>query len=486
MPDDQPTRDGGPDRQFFATERDPRLRLIIPAGVAVAFLMEQLDSTIITTAIPDIARSLGTTALRMNLAVTAYVLALAVFIPISGWFADRFGARRIFLAALVTFTAASALCGMAQSFPMLVATRALQGVGGAMMIPVGRLILLRSFPRDQLFTAMIYMSMPALIGPVIGPLAGGFITTYISWRWIFYINIPFGGLGIALALRYVEDGRGAAAARFDFRGFLMVGAGLALLQYGIEEIGRPTIPPAAVAGLLIAAALLLLTFALHARRAVAPAVDLTLLRLRSFRIGTLAGGLVRIGMNGVPFLLPLMFQVGFGMNPAESGTLTFCSSFGALLIRPLSPRLLRALGFDRVLFWGAVLGSASVAGFALLQPDTSRWLIAGYVAVFGLVRAIQFMTSNTLSYADTPADQLSRATSLGGVLQQLTVSLGVSLSAMLLGLIAGHGGALTPAVFHAVFLLMAIVPLLALPGFRGLRPEDGVAISGHRRGGSGQ
>ena len=266
----------------------------------------------------------------------------------------------------------------------------------------------------------------------------------------------------------------------------MVGAGLALLQYGIEEIGRPTIPPAAVAGLLIAAALLLLAFALHARRAVAPAVDLTLLRLRSFRIGTLAGGLVRIGMNGVPFLLPLMFQVGFGMNPAESGTLTFCSSFGALLIRPLSPRLLRALGFDRVLFWGAVLGSASVAGFALLQPDTSRWLIAGYVAVFGLVRSIQFMTSNTLSYADTPADQLSRATSLGGVLQQLTVSLGVSLSAMLLGLIAGHGGALTPAVFHAVFLLMAIVPLLALPGFRGLRPEDGVAISGHRRGGSGQ
>jgi Na+/melibiose symporter-like transporter len=208
-----------------------------------------------------------------------------------------------------------------------------------------------------------------------------------------------------------------------------------------------------------------------------------LFRLRSFRIGTLAGGLSRIGMNGVPFLLPLMLQVGFGMSPAVSGSLTFCSSFGALLIRPISSRLLRALGFDRVLFWGSALCSASVAGFALLQPDTSRWLIAGYVAVFGLVRSIQFMTSNTLSYADTPAEKLSRATSLGGVLQQLTVSFGVSLSAMLLGLITWPSHVLTPARFHEVFLLMAIIPLLALPGFMRLRPEDGGEISGHRRGG---
>ncbi len=213
----------------------------------------------------------------------------------------------------------------------------------------------------------------------------------------------------------------------------------------------------------------------------APAVDLTLFRLRSFRIGTLAGGLCRIGMNGVPFLLPLMLQVGLGMTPLASGSLTFCSSFGALLIRPISTRLLRALGFDRVLFWSAVLGAASVAGFALIQQDTSRWLIAGYIILFGLIRSIQYMTSNTLSYADMPSEQLSRATSLGGVLQQLTVSFGVSVGAMLLGLFTWQTHELTPARFHEVFLAMAIIPLLSLPGFRFLRPEDGMEISGHRR-----
>jgi EmrB/QacA subfamily drug resistance transporter len=473
--------DRKPDEHQFATVRNPRLRLLIPLVVAIAFLMEQLDSTIITTAIPDMARSLGTTPLRMNLAVTTYVLTLAVFIPVSGWFADRFGARRIFVLSLVIFTIGSCLCGVADSFAMLVATRALQGFGGAMMTPVGRLILLRSFPRDQFFTAMIYMSLPALVGPVIGPLLGGVITTYASWRWIFYINIPFGCAGILLALRYVEEIRGDKRVRFDFPGFLMVGAGVALLQYGIENVGRPTIPTPAIIAVLIAAALFLLAFIRYARKVAAPAVDLTLFRLRSFRIGTLAGGLARIGMNGVPYLLPLMFQVGFGMSPVMSGSLTFVTSFGALAIRPISTRLLRTLGFDRLLFWSALLGAAVIAGFALIGPDTPYWVIALYIAFFGLLRSAQFMTSNTLSYAEMPSDKLSRATSLGGVLQQLTVSFGVSLSAMLLGLLTTEGAPLTTARFHEVFLLMAIIPLLALPGFRFLKPEDGMEVSGHRR-----
>jgi EmrB/QacA subfamily drug resistance transporter len=471
------------DQQAFPTERNPRLRLIIPMVVAVAFLMEQLDSTVITTAIPEMAKSLDATPLRMNLAVTTYVLTLAVFIPVSGWFADRFGARKIFALALLIFTIGSCLCGIANSFAMLVATRALQGFGGAMMTPVGRLILLRSFPRNQLFTAMIYMSLPALIGPVIGPLLGGVLTSYASWRWIFYVNIPFGCLGILLALRFVEEVRGERRVKFDLRGFLMVGFGLALLQYGIENIGRPVIGPAAIAGVLIAATVLLSGFVLHARKAAEPAVDLTLFHLRSFRIGTLAGGLCRIGMNGVPFLLPVMLQVGLGMSPVRSGSLTFLSSIGALLIRPVSSRLLRLLGFDRVLFWSAILASVVIAGFSLVGPGTSQWVIAAYIVLFGLVRTTQFMTSNTLSYADMPADKLSRATSLGGVLQQLTVSFGVSLGAMLLGLLTWQSHHLTPQRFHEVFLLMAVIPLLSLPGFWLLRPEDGVEISGHRRRG---
>jgi len=464
----------------FVTEREPLLRLIIPVVVAVGFLMEQLDSTVITTAIPDMARSLATTPLRMNLAVTTYVLTLAVFIPVSGWFADQFGSRRVFVLALLVFTVGSSLCGLAQSFAMLIATRALQGLGGAMMTPVGRLILLRSFPRSQFFTAMIYMSLPALVGPVVGPLLGGFLTTYASWRWIFYVNVPFGCAGIALALRYVEDVRGDQRTRFDFRGFLLIGLGLALLQFAIENIGRPMIPSGSIAIVLATGVLFLLAFGLHARKAAAPAVDLTLFRLRTFRTGTLAGGLCRIGINSVPYLLPLMLQVGLGMSPVKSGSLTFITSLGALLMRPISRPLLRWLGFGRLLFWSAILNAIVIAGFTVIGPATPTWFIAAYIGLFGLARSTQFMTSNTLSYSDMPADKLSRATSLGGVLQQLTVSFGVSFGAMLLGLLTWQSHALTPERFHEVFLLMAVIPLLSLPGFRHLRPEDGVEVSGHR------
>ncbi|CDX38116.1 membrane hypothetical protein [Mesorhizobium sp. SOD10] len=223
------------EQQLFATERDPRLKLIIPAIVAIAFLMEQLDSTILTTAIPAIAQSLDTTAVRLNLAITTYILTLAVFIPVSGWFADRFGARKIFALALFTFTLGSVLCGVADSVGILLAKRALQGLGGAMMTPVGRLILLRSFPRSGLITAMTYMTLPAIIGPVIGPLLGGLLTTYASWRWIFYVNVPFGLIGIFAALRFVDDFHGGELQPFDFAGFLMVGAGAALLQFGLEK-----------------------------------------------------------------------------------------------------------------------------------------------------------------------------------------------------------------------------------------------------------
>ena len=446
---------------------------MIPPVVAMAFLMEQLDSTIINTAIPDIAKSLQVTPLQMSLAVAAYVLAVAIFIPVSGWFADRFGARRVFVAALIIFTIGSALCGIAQDFAMLVVMRVVQGLGGAMMTPVGRLILLRSFPRSELMTAMTWMTLPAVTGPVIGPLLGGVLTTYLSWRWIFYVNLPFGLLGIALALRFIKLAPETNTGKFDFAGFLMVGGGLGLLQFGLENVSRPVVPPAMTAMALVAATALLAGFGLYARRKDAPAVDLSLFRGRAFRVGSLAGGLCRIGINGVPFLLPLMLQVGFGLSPIGSGSITFIGSAGAIVIRSQLNKLVRRHGFRIVLVTSAIAGSVALAGFALMAPHTPHWVLLLWVFFFGLTRSAQFMTSNTLSYSEMPNSHLSRATSLGGALQQLSVSFGVSLGAVLLALVSAHSHALTPERFHEVFLLTAIVPLLAIPGFMTLPATTG-------------
>jgi EmrB/QacA subfamily drug resistance transporter len=452
----------------------PKISIMIPLIVAMSFLMEQLDSTIITTAVPEIGRSLHVTPVQMSLAVAAYVLAVAVFIPVSGWFADRFGARRVFVAALAVFTIGSALCGMAQNFPMLVAMRVVQGLGGAMMTPVGRLILLRSFPRSQMMTAMTYMTLPAIMGPVFGPLLGGVITTYLSWRWIFYVNLPVGLIGIALALRFIENIRDPEVKRFDFAGFLMVGCGLGLFQFGLENVSRPILSASTIIVTIVAAVGLLLAFGFYARRVVAPAVDLTLFKIRSFRVGTLAGGLCRVGLNGMPYLLPLMLQVGFGLSPIASGSLTFVGSVGAVLVRTQISKILRRVGYRMVLVTSAFAGSATLASFALLTPATPHLLILLQVFAFGLTRSTQFMTSNTLSYSDMPKSHLSRATSLGGVLQQLSVSFGVSVAAVMLSLVSLQSHALTPARFHEVFLLMAIIPLLSVPGFLALKPQDGI------------
>jgi EmrB/QacA subfamily drug resistance transporter len=465
---------------LFPTERNPRLRLIIPAITAVAFLMEQLDATALMTAIPEMARSLGTTPLLLNLAVTAYVITLAVFIPISGWCADRFGARRVFAAALLILTVGSCLCGLATDLATLVVMRAVQGLGGALMTPVGRLILLRSFPRHEFFTAMTYMSLPILIGPVIGPLIGGFLTTYASWRWIFYVNIPFGCAGIVLALRYFNETERREKLRFDLPGFVLVGLGLALLQFGMEMIGRSAVSLRSVGIALVAAPVLLAAFAFYARGRKFVLIDLALFRVRTFAIGTLIGGLCRVPINGVPYLLPLMLQIGFGFSPLVSGSLTFISSMGALFIRPFSAPLLRLLGFGRLLFWTAAANALLIALFAWVTPATPLWAIVLLIALYGITRATLFMTANTLAYADLQAERLSGASGVAGVLQQLSLSFGVSAAAMLLTLVSRPDGALTPARFHEVFLWLSVIPLIALPGFLRLRTEDGAEISGYR------
>ena len=284
-----------PPEVTYAALRNPRLRLLIPLVVAFAFLMEQLDATIVTTAIPDMARSLQVPPLELNLAITAYILSLAVFMPVSSWFADRFGPRRVFAAALVIFTVASMLCGLSRGLPVLVAMRALQGFGGAMMTPVGRLVLLRAFPRSQLVTAMTYMTIPAVIGPAIGPVLGGFLTTYASWRWVFYVNVPIGALGVLLALRFVEDSRADTPPKFDLVGFLLCGFGFGLLQFGLETISRSLLPRALVVASMVAGLGLLGAYVPHARRRADPVLDLSLFKIRSLRVSTLAGGLSRTG-----------------------------------------------------------------------------------------------------------------------------------------------------------------------------------------------
>ena len=434
----------------------------------------------IAVAIPDMAKSLGESPLRLNLVITTYLLSLAVFIPVSGWIADRLGTRAVFCAAIAIFATGSALCGLSTGLPMMLVMRVLQGFGGAMMTPVGRLILLRSFPRSDLVSAMNWMTIPAMIGPTVGPIVGGFLTTYFSWRAIFYLNVPIGVTGVVLALWLIEDFRAPAPTRFDLRGFFIAGIGLALLELAIENVGRPMIPGALGSLFLAAAFAILLLYRWHARRREDPILDLRLLRIRTFRIGTVSGSLCRMGLDAVPFLLPLFFQVGFGLSPLQSGLLSFSSSLGAMLVRTLSKTFLRFLGFRRLLAGNACLAAAVTAACGLLRPDTPVWLIVFFVLLSGCVRSIQYLGLNTISYADVPAGVLSQSTSVGGVAQQLARGFGIAVGAALLAVIAGPQ---IPRIgdFGLTFFLIALLPLASAVGFLRLSPVDGAEVSGHRR-----
>lgn len=470
-------------RRVWRSGTTPSIRLpkgtrVIPFIVAFGFLLEGIDSTCITTAIPQMAASLNVSPVSLNLAITAYVLSLAVFIPISGWVADRYGSRRVFCAAIVVFTAGSLACGLANSLPMLVAMRALQGIGGAMMTPVGRLILLRTFSRQQLVVAMAYMSIPSLLGPTIGPLLGGLLTTYANWRWIFLINLPIGILGIIMTLRYVRDVVPPVRTRFDISGFLICAAALALLQFTIENIGRHVLPVWTVIGIAMAAIACMILYIRYARVHTDPVLDLNLFRIRTFSIANGAGGLCRTAMNAAPFMLPLLLQVGFGRSPVESGTITLMLGIGAFTVKPVSSALLRWLGFNRLLTANAVLAGVSIAGFALFSATTPTWVMIAYVMAFGIFRTMQFTSINGLGYSEIPPEQLSRSVSLGGVAQQLTNGFGVSLSAAMLNLLATPGEALSVLDLRITFVMMGLLSIASVPLFMRLQPGDGAQVSG--------
>lgn len=449
--------------------------------VACALFMQNLDSTVVATALPVMARAFGANPLHMNVALTSYLVSLAVLIPASGWAADRFGSRTVFCAAIAVFTAASVLCGRAETLPGLVAARALQGAGGAMMVPVGRLILLQSVAKPQLVAAMAWLTVPSLVGPVVGPPLGGLIVTFADWRWIFNINVPIGLLGIALALRYMPDLRGAARTRFDAWGLLLSGVALACLMVGFETVGRGLLPAPVTAGLVLAGLLASVGYALHARRRADPLLDFSLMRVPTFAVSVASGSLFRVGIGALPFLLPLTLQLGFGKSPLQSGLITFASSAGALAMKPITQAMLRWFGFRTTLVWNGALSAALIAACAAFDAS---WPAAGLVAVLlagGFVRSLQFTAFNTLAYADIPRARLSAATSLYATLQQVSLTLGITAGAAALAASAALGGG-EPAAsdFSAAFLVVAAVSLLAAPVALLLRPDAGAELSLHR------
>jgi EmrB/QacA subfamily drug resistance transporter len=343
---------------------------LIPLIIAVALFMENMDSTIIATSLPAIAADIGANPLALKLAVTSYLLSLAVFIPASGWTADRFGARTVFRAAIAVFVIGSIGCAFANSLEGFVVARIVQGMGGAMMTPVGRLVLIRSIDRRQLVDAMAWVTMPALIGPIIGPPVGGFISTYASWHWIFIINVPIGLIGILLATRYIEDVRVEGLERFDLVGMVLAGLGVAGLAFGLSVAGLGLLPPSLVIGLVAAGAIFMTAYVMHARRTPNPVLDFSLIRIPTFRANVVGGSLFRLGIGALAFLLPLMLQLGFDYTPLESGLVTFTAAVGAFTMKTFAARIIRRFGFRRILIVNSLIASALTGACGLFTPQT--------------------------------------------------------------------------------------------------------------------
>jgi EmrB/QacA subfamily drug resistance transporter len=462
--------------------RLPR-QIIVPMIVACALFMQNLDSTVIATALPTIARDMQENPLRLNLAITSYLLSLAVFIPLSGWMADRFGARRVFCGAIAVFTLGSAGCGLANSLPELVASRIFQGMGGAMMVPVGRLVLLRTVPKSDLVRALAFLSMPAMLGPVIGPPLGGFIVTYSSWRWIFYINLPVGALGILLGYVFILDAKEPDPGPLDVRGFVLAGAGLAGLMFGLEAVGRGALPVMVVGGLIVGGAICAGLYILHARNASYPIIDLALMRIPTFRASIYGGSIFRIGIGALPFMLPLLLQVGFGMNAFGSGLLTFASAAGAMTMRVTATPIIRLLGFRRVLIGNSVISALFIMGYGLFAPRTPHAVIFLALLAGGFFRSMQFTCVSTLAYADVEPAVMSRATSLASMAQQLSVSFGVGTAALLLHvmLVLRSEPALTAGDFPYTFVIVGLASMASILMFIPLAHDAGAEVSGHRR-----
>jgi len=449
--------------------------------IATALFMENMDGTVLATSLPAIARDLHEDPIVLKLALTSYMLTLAVFIPASGWVADKLGARTVFCTAIATFVLGSILCGASRTLPELIAARTFQGLGGAMMVPVGRLVLLRSIPKSEMVDSLAYLTVPALIGPVVGPPLGGFITTYLHWRWIFWINVPIGLLGIALTLKFIENIRERDIAAFDLKGFLLSGPGLLSLVFGMTIVGRGMAPGWAIAALILAGVILMALYVRHARHAPAPILDLTLLKLPTFKAGVVGGFLFRLGIGAIPFLMPLLLQLGFGLSPFQSGSLTFAAAAGAMVMKFTASRLLRRFGFRTILIGNAVISAAFLASYGLIGIQTPHALIFFGLLIGGFFRSLEFTSLNAIGYADVEQARMSRATSFASVSQQMSQAVGVAVAAASVqGVQWALGDAtLVPRDMQLSFFVVAAISLCSILFFVRLKPDAGAEVSGH-------
>lgn len=464
-----PANPPSPAPSSVLSDRERRAVRMIPFIVGCALFMQMLDATVVATALPIMAEALGESVVDTNVIITSYLLAVAVFVPISGWAADRYGAKRVFTAAIVLFTLSSVGCALSQSLTQLVMGRWLQGIAGAMMVPVGRIILLRKVPKDELLKAMAFLSLPALLGPLIGPPVGGFFVTYASWHWIFLINVPVGVLGIVLVQRYIREDFPRSEVRLDWPGFILSGTSIASLVMGFEAIGHRSLPPQQLGGLIALGLICGALYIWHARRAANPIIDLSLLRVPTFAIATLGGNLCRFSIGATPFLLAIMLQVGFGLSAFAAGLITFTSAAGALLMKLVAAPIIRRFGFKRVLVVNAVITGVFIALCALFKAHTPIWLIMAILVAGGFFRSLQFTAVNTLTFADLDARAMSRASSFSAMAQQLGISLGVATAAVTMNLSMHWRGASDLALTDVIWGFIVIGSVTALSVFSFLR-----------------
>jgi len=458
-----------------------RTRRYLPWIVATALFMEQLDSTIVNTGIPAMAASLGVTPLSLKAVATSYLLSLAVCIPVSGWLSERFGSRRVFLFALTMFTVSSILCGIAPSAGFLVAARVPQGVSAAMMMPVGRSAIVRTFPKSELLRTMNFVIVPALIGPLLGPTVGGLIVHWLSWRDIFFVNVPVGVVALWLARRYMPDYRNPDAQGLDLVGLALFGTGAALLSWLLEVFGEHDLPALQVAALAVIAIALLAAYVWHALHAAHPLLRLGVFRLRTFRVAVLGGFATRLGIGGMPLLLPLLYQVGLGLPAWLSGLLMMPAAAAAMFMKVVSAALLRRLGFRQVLVINTVLIACTISLYSLVGPGTPLWAIVPIGLCQGLVNSLQFSSMNSMAYADVEPQETAMASTIASTLQQMSFSFGLALASLvtsfyLADLPQSDHEAVTSALHHG-FLTLAAITFASSASFWALRKDDGESVS---------